>query len=82
MQIRRFLSDDSNLDIPKAYNGKLAVTPMLKKDLLQLCGSNAIPPRFCIFTESLLTGTVMGDDSDNIDPDCDSGDRDSDAESE
>ena len=67
---RRSSSYETNLDIPKAYSETLVVTPLLKKDL------------FHSFYESLLTGTVMGDDPDNIDPDCDSGDSDSDAESE
>ena len=59
-------SYETNLDIQKAYSVTLVVT----KDL------------FHSFYESLLTGTVMGDDPDNIDPKCDSGDSDSDAESE
>ena len=73
---------DTNLDIPKAYSGALAVTPMLKKDFLQLWCSNAIPPQFRSFYEHLLTGTRMDDDPDSIDPDCDSDDSDCDAESE
>ena len=32
---RRSSFYDINLDIPKAYTGTIAVTPMLKKDLLQ-----------------------------------------------
>lgn len=28
---------DTNLDIPKAYHGTLAATPMLKEEFLQLC---------------------------------------------
>ena len=66
----RSSSYETNLDIPKAYSETLVVTPLLKKDL------------FHSFYESLLTGTVMGDDPDNIQHDCDSGDSDSDAESE
>ena len=53
---------------------------MLKKDLLQLCRSNVIPPQFRSFYESLLTETVMADDPDNINPDRDSDDSDSDDE--
>ena len=49
---------------------------------MQLFRSDAIPPQFHCFSKSLLTGTVMGDSPDNIDPDCDSGDSDSEAESE
>ena len=79
---RRSSSNDTNLDISKPYSGTLAVTPMLKKGLLQLCPSNAIPPQFRSFYESLLTGTVVGDDPDNFDSDCDSDDSNSDAESE
>ena len=55
---------------------------MLKKYLLQLFPSKAIPPQFHCFSEGLLIGTVMGGDPDNIDPDRDSGDSDSKAESE
>ena len=32
-QIRRSSSYDSNLDVPKAYSGKLAVTPFSKRYL-------------------------------------------------
>ena len=55
---------------------------MLKKDLLQLCRPNAVPLKFHSFCENLTTGTVMGDDPDNIDPYCGLGDNDSDTESE
>ena len=78
---RRSWSYDTNLDIPKVCSGTLAVNPMLKKDLLQLCHSNAIPPQCHSFYESLLTGTVMCDDPDYIDPDHESGGSDSDTES-
>ena len=73
---------DTNLDIPKAYHGTLAATPMLKEEFLQLCWSNAIPPQFHSFYKSLLTGTVMGNDHDNNDPDHDYGGSDSNAESD
>ena len=79
---RRSSSYDINLDIPKVYSGTLAATLMLTKDLLQLCRLNAIPPQFHRFYESLSRETVMGEDPDNIDPDHDSGDSDTDAESE
>ena len=79
---RRSPSYDANLNILKTYSGILAVTPMLKKDLLQLCRPNAVPPKFYSFCENLTTGTVMGDDPDNIDPYCGLGDNDSDTESE
>ena len=55
---------------------------MLKKDLLQLCRPNAIPLQFHSFNENLTTETVMFDDTDSIDPYCDFGDNDSDAEGE
>ena len=55
---------------------------MLKEEFLQLCCSNAIPPQFHSFYKSLLTGTVMGNDHDNIDPDHDYGGSDSNAESD
>ena len=61
---RRSSSYVTNLDIPKAYSGTLAATSMLKRELLQLCHSNAIPPQFHSFYESLSTATVMGDDPD------------------
>ena len=35
---------DMNLAIPKAYKGRLPVSQLLKKDLLGLYSSNAIPP--------------------------------------
>ena len=55
---------------------------MLKKDLLQLCRQNAVPPQFHSFCENLTTGTVMGIDPDNIDPYCGLGDNDNDNKSE
>ena len=61
---RRSSSYVTNLDIPKAYSGTLAATSMLKRELLQLCNSNAIPTQFHSFYESLSTATVMGDDPD------------------
>ena len=67
---RRSSSYETNLEIPKAFSETLVVTPLLKKDL------------FHNFYESVLIGTVVGDDPDNIDPDCDYDDSDSDAESE
>ena len=48
----------------------LVVTPLLKKN------------QFHNFYESLLTGTVTGNDPDNIDPDCDFRGSDGNAESE
>ena len=54
----------------------------MKNDLLQLCLSNAILPQFQSFYESLFLGTVMGNFPDNIDPDRNFGNSDSDAESE
>lgn len=41
-----------------------------------------MPPQFHSFNESLFTGTVMGDNSDNVDLNDDSVDIDSNAESE
>ena len=79
---RRSPSYDTNLDIPETYSGILVVTPMLKKDLLQLCRQNAVPPQFHSFCENLTTGTVMGIDPDNTDPYCGLGDNDNDNKSE
>ena len=80
--IRRSSSNDTNLDIPNAYPETLAATSILKKDSLQLCHSNTSPPQFHSFYESLSAETVMGKDPNNIDPDRDSGDVASEAESE
>lgn len=80
--IRRSSSNDTNLDIPNAYTETLAATSVLKKDLLQLCHSNTSPPQFHSFYESLSAETVMGKDPNNIDPDWNSGDVASEAESE
>ena len=71
---------DMDLAIPKAYKGRLPVSQLLRKDLLGLCSSNAIPPNYHEYYHNLSTDNVIGDDPDNIDSDLDHDAADSDNE--
>ena len=62
---------DMNLAISKACKSRLHITQLLKKDLLGLCSSNAIPPNYHEYYHNLSTDNVIGDDPGNIDSDLD-----------
>ncbi|KAL4712803.1 hypothetical protein ACJJTC_011873 [Scirpophaga incertulas] len=67
VRTRRQMTDRSEIPLQVAYHQLLPIQPSKKKDLLDLCRKNIIPPLYHGYYESLVTSNdaILMNESDN-----------------